>query len=383
MSTDNLEQYPQLSALMARSFLAYLDISRATIDAVVAETNSSIGYLHKFNEATQSISLGVWSKDVAQNCQTTHHNHYPLKEAGVWADSIRQRQLVVHNDYEQSTGNLPDGHFPLRNHMSIPIVRNDEIVAVIGVGNRDGGFDSDSQERFKRLVDPAWNCLQKKVKELVDHHAAFREKFEEQDEMDVLVNMTQALSRAFELRDGYTSLHQMNVAEICTMIGKKLNWPSLRLQGLRIGASLHDIGKIGVPIAVLNKTGKLNAAEFELVKLHSEYGANVFVDLEFPWDIYSMILQHHERMDGSGYPQGLTGSEICMEARIIAVADTFDAIRNSRPYRKALGIDHAIEVLIEGRDKLYDYTVVDTFLECIREEGFLEDSAYPHGNSGE
>jgi putative nucleotidyltransferase with HDIG domain len=184
----------------------------------------------------------------------------------------------------------------------------------------------------------------------------------------MLVDMLGAISRALEIRDEYTSSHQRNVAHICGLIADDLDIPFQQKEGLIIGALVHDIGKIAIPSQILNKTGKLLYAEYLLLQSHAEVGSSIFSHVTFPWPILEIIEQHHERLDGSGYPKGLKGNQIVMEARIIAVADTFDAMASDRPYRKALGAQKAIQCLTEGRGKLFDPYVVDAFLRCYQQD---------------
>jgi HD-GYP domain-containing protein (c-di-GMP phosphodiesterase class II) len=139
---------------------------------------------------------------------------------------------------------------------------------------------------------------------------------------------------------------------------------------LNLGAEIHDIGKINVPAEILSKPGKLSAAEFNLIKVHPAAGAEILKDVEFPWPIAEMIHQHHERLDGSGYPRGLKGDQIIQEARIIAVADVVEAMSSNRPYRQGKGIDAALAEVASGRDTHFDARAVDACLKLFREQHF-------------
>ena len=138
------------------------------------------------------------------------------------------------------------------------------------------------------------------------------------------------------------------------------------LQGLRLASLVHDIGKVNVPVEILSKPGTLSELEFELIRTHSEAGYNILKKINFPWPIAKMVLQHHERMDGSGYPNGLTGEEILLEARIIAVADVVEAMATHRPYRASLGVGFALEEIEANRGRLYDKVVADICLNLFR-----------------
>ena len=143
-----------------------------------------------------------------------------------------------------------------------------------------------------------------------------------------------------------------------------------QVEGVRITASLHDIGKIGVPAEILSKPGRLIDIEFNLIKNHPQTGYELLKDIEFPWPVAQIVLQHHERMDGSGYPQGLKSEDILLEARILAVADVVEAMASHRPYRAALGIEAALEEISKNEGILYDAEVVDACLKLFTEKGF-------------
>jgi len=173
-----------------------------------------------------------------------------------------------------------------------------------------------------------------------------------------------------EIRDPYTAGHERRVAEIAVAIGAELGFDARRQQGLRIAGSLHDVGKISIPSEILSKPGKLTAVEYLMVKGHPQASYEILKNVEFPWPVAQVALQHHERMDGSGYPQGLKGEEILFEARIMSVADVVEAMSSHRPYRAGLGIDKALTELERGRGSAYDPVVVDACLKLFRENGY-------------
>ena len=179
-----------------------------------------------------------------------------------------------------------------------------------------------------------------------------------------------AISATVEKRDPYTSGHQNRVAILSVAIATDLGWSDSKKEGLRLGSLIHDIGKIHIPAEILNRPGKLTDAEFSIIKSHPQVGFEIVEHTDFPWPIKEMILQHHERIDGSGYPNGLTGEFIVDEAKVIAVADVVEAITAHRPYRPALGIDAGLEEIERGKGTAYDPMVVDSCLKIIRAQGF-------------
>jgi putative two-component system response regulator len=194
------------------------------------------------------------------------------------------------------------------------------------------------------------------------HHQLEMEQAK-QDIVDALEQTIGVLSRAIELRDLYTDGHQKRVALLATAIAEDMGMPSDTVTGIRLGSLVHDVGKIKVPAEILSCPRKLTKDEMDIIKTHLSAGYDILEGATFPWPVARMVLEHHERLDGSGYPSGLKGEEICLEARVVAVADVVEAMTSFRPYRAALGVDAAVEEIRNGRGTLYDSTVVDS---CIR-----------------
>jgi len=176
----------------------------------------------------------------------------------------------------------------------------------------------------------------------------------------------EAISKLVEARDPYTAGHQRRVAELAEKIGEELDLPPEQLKGLRVTGFIHDVGKIGVPAEILTKPTRLDETEFALVKRHSQIGYEVLKTVDFHWPVAQTVLQHHERIDGSGYPQGLKGDSILLDARIVAVADVVESMASHRPYRPSLGIDAALAEIERGRKTLYDAGVADACIKLFR-----------------
>ncbi len=180
----------------------------------------------------------------------------------------------------------------------------------------------------------------------------------------------QALAATVETRDPYTAGHQKRVADLSRAIAKEMGLSLDRVEGIRMAGTIHDIGKICVPAEILSKPGKISESEFNIIRTHSQAGYDILKDIEFPWPIAEMVLQHQERMDGSGYPNGLKGDQIIIGARILAVADVVEAMSSHRPYRASLGIDNALEEISKNKGVFYDPDVVDACLKIFREKGY-------------
>ncbi len=171
-----------------------------------------------------------------------------------------------------------------------------------------------------------------------------------------------ALASAVEMREPYTAGHQQRVTRVATIIAEELGLPEDQISGLRMAGVVHDIGKLSIPAEILSKTIPLTKIEWEMIKNHPRIGYEILKSVEFPWPVAETVLQHHERMNGSGYPQGLAGQDILLEARILSVADTIEAMSYPRPYRMPVGIEKALEEISQNRGILYDPDVVDACL---------------------
>jgi PAS domain S-box-containing protein len=180
----------------------------------------------------------------------------------------------------------------------------------------------------------------------------------------------QAMAVTVERRDPYTAGHQRRVADLARTIATEMKLSGDQIDGIRMAAIIHDLGKISVPAEILSKPTKSIPMEFNLIKIHSQSGYDILKDIDFPWPIARIVLEHHERMDGSGYPNGLTGEHLLIESRIIAVADTVEAIASNRPYRPSLGIEKALEEIDQNKGILFDPDVVRACLKIFREKGY-------------
>jgi len=178
------------------------------------------------------------------------------------------------------------------------------------------------------------------------------------------------IGKIAETRDPYTAGHQKNVSQVATFIAQEMKLPQDKIEGIRIASLVHDIGKISLPAEILNKPTKLSEIEYSLIKDHSQVGYDILKSIEFSWPVAQIVLQHHERLDGSGYPRGLKGEDIIIEARIIGVADVVEAMSSHRPYRPALGVDAALEEISKNKGILYDSEVVDVCLKLFKKKEF-------------
>jgi len=188
-----------------------------------------------------------------------------------------------------------------------------------------------------------------------------------------LAGTIQAISTTIEMRDPYTAGHQRRVALLAEAIAREMKLPEAQVEGIRFAAEIHDIGKIYVPAEILSKPTKLTELEYTIIKTHHQAGYDILKNIEFPWPIAQIVLQHHERINGSGYPNALKNGEILLEAKILAVADVVEAMSSHRPYRPSFGLDKALEEIQLNRGRLYEPEVVDSCLRLFKEKRFSLD----------
>jgi putative two-component system response regulator len=194
-----------------------------------------------------------------------------------------------------------------------------------------------------------------------------------QDLREAMKGIVQAMALTIEMRDPYTAGHQQRVAELARAIATGMGLSEEKIYGLYMAGMIHDLGKISVPAEILSKPGRLSDAEIQLVRTHPQAGYDILKNIKFPWPIAQITLQHHERVNGSGYPQGLSGEAIMLEAKILAVADVVEAMASHRPYRAALGLEEALKEISRNRGLLYDSNVADTCLRVFEGKKFIFD----------
>lgn len=185
-----------------------------------------------------------------------------------------------------------------------------------------------------------------------------------------MTGLVSALVRLVDIRDPYTAGHQIRVAQLAATLARELGLAETKVEEIRLAAMIHDIGKIYVPAEFLAKPGKLNSLELDIVKLHAQIGHDILEPISFPFPLPKIVRQHHERLDGSGYPQGLASAEIMPEAKIIAVADVVEAMSSHRPYRPSLGLQGALDEIRQGQGRLYQPEVVEACLDLFTNRGW-------------
>jgi len=287
-------------------------------------------YISRWYKKEELLNLGAWA---LKTPEAAVYQDNVLKE--LWANG----ELIFESEHRRKDGSV----IPVEIFARILAVEGRELILSVA---RDITERKQSEAQVRQALDSLHQALQGTVV---------------------------ALANTVEIKDPYTAGHQRRVAQLSCAMARELGWPADRVEGIQVLCFLHDLGKIAVPAEILNKPGKISPTEFSLIKVHPEVGYDILKDIAFPWPVAQGVLQHHERLDGSGYPSGLTAEEITPEAKILAVADVVEAMASHRPYRPALGIDQALEEITQNKGKLYDPDAVDVCVRLLTEKDFRFD----------
>jgi len=273
----------------------------------------------------------------------------------------------------------------IRSYVVVPLRARGELIGSLNVGfSSPHETTDDAIQAATELANQLAIALrQAQLRQDVERHAAELERHVEdlsaaKTELEdsylslsrALSQTVEALAAAAEVRDPYTAGHQRRVTELAVAIAGVLDLDEVRIEGLRVAGLMHDIGKLAVPAELLSKPSRLTETEYSLIQGHPETACSILGTVEFPWPIPNIVIQHHERLDGSGYPGGLKGDEILLEARILAVADVVEAMSSHRPYRPALGAEKALAEVREGAGTRFDEKVVSVCAELFESGGF-------------
>lgn len=290
-------------------------------------------------------------------------------------EAIRSRTPQGIDNIEASTAMLLPREEALRRGyiscIALPLRSGDSVMGVLAIyAAESNAFDDEEVKLLMELADDLVYGIGALRTRVEREHAMEQNRLNTARMEKALLETIEAIGSALEKRDPYTAGHQRQVAKLAHAIAQEMKLPQEIAEGIYMGCLIHDIGKIYIPAEILSRPGTLTNAEFEIIKCHPQVGYDIIKGIEFPWPVAKMILEHHERMNGSGYPQGLKGDEISLEARILAVADVVEAMASHRPYRPAVGLDRALEEISQNREILYDPRAVDVCLRLFREKGF-------------
>jgi len=294
-------------------------------------------------------------------------------------DVMNSNRRVIVNDIENSDYSEQWKQTLLRHGFKSifvqPIIVEGNSIGVISIFSSEKNRFSDEKENtiISGIGESIGHCitLLRARKEMAVAAAELEKSYEQLQE--TIKGISFSITKIIETRDPYTAGHQQRVAKLAVSIARELGLPENQIHGIYFAGILHDIGKVNVPIEILVKPTRLTEDEFNIIKLHSVYGYEILKNIPFQWNVGMFILQHHERLNGSGYPDGLKENEILQEAKIIAVADVVEAMAYDRPYRAALGIDEALREIESKKGILFDPASVDTCIKLFKEKGFVFD----------
>ncbi len=333
------------------------------------------GYLHAAvgyaeNDSEKSITPIAWTG--------TNESHFWVQNP-VWADTeqgqipiaraIRSGTTQICRNIANSTEFKPWRDAALARgyvaNIVLPLSDGNKTFGGLSIYSSEANAFNEEEVRLleEMASDLTYGIITLRTRAEHEHHATVLRQSLEQS--------IQTIADTVEARDPYTAGHQRRVSELATAIAREMGLPEERVNGIHFAAMIHDLGKIRIPAEILSKPGKLSELEYLMIKTHPQAGHDILKDVKFPWPIADIILQHHERLDGSGYPQGLKGDAILLEARLLTVADVVEAMSSHRPYRPGLGIDAALDEIVRLRGTSFDAQVVDACVTLFRERGYV------------
>lgn len=330
------ETMPELLESICKAITNNTPFVLCWIGMAVADAEKSVAVLAAAGEASQYIG--------ELNISWDTNSPYGQGPTG---RCLRTRSLQIMSDSGHDGSFQPwlekASAFGIRSSLSVPLLHPDGNAALMIYSRAPDAFSESVLHVFESLAMEVSNGIEKiRLKEKLAAEQAERAAYQKQLD-EALYQTIRALSLTLESRDPYTAGHEERVSEIACSIARALGWSQFRIQGLRLAALVHDIGKIAIPSEILTKPSRLSNAEMALIREHPETGYRILKDIPFPWPIARIVREHHEKIDGTGYPQGLRGDQILEESRILSIADIVESMASFRPYRQALGIDIALK----------------------------------------
>jgi putative nucleotidyltransferase with HDIG domain len=336
-------------------------IVRRVIEHAGDATGSPLAYLFFVDPAHKTMTLAAWRDRSQPHVTMANAESRAVSKAGLFTECVKARHPTSSNDlsWKPQTDGLPD----LQRYLAVPMLADEQTVAILGVANRDAGYGEDDQRVLSAMAEGVWRVLQAKRS-----HAQTLSSLQRTDV--ALQGMIDAFVRMSERHDPHTAGSSRRVAALAVALAREAGLDGERQHALRVAALLHDVGNIAVPAAILSKPAALTEQEIALMRTHAEEGCKLLADVDFGAPVAEIVYEHHERCDGGGYPRGLKGEDIRIEARILAIADTVEAMCSSRPYRAALGIDAAIDEINKNAGKLFDLHLVTACTRLVRQRGY-------------
>ncbi len=354
---NQLHALIELSSLI-NSSLDTREIRKRAIQASMKLLDAEAGSLILIDKESQDLFFEVALGDKCNDIKKVR-----LKRGqGIAGWVVEKGEAIIVHDVQSDNRFFKvadeQSKYTTMNMICVPLKSKDQILGVLqAINKKSGVFDDEDKDALSALAN--------QVAIAIENANLYQEL------KDAFYGTAEALAETIEIRDPYTGGHTKRVMNYCMMIGKSVGLSSKELENLRLAAILHDVGKIGVRDDVLLKEGRLNHEEIEKMVMHSTYGAEILSHIKQLKDVIPGVRGHHERIDGRGYPDNLKGNDIPVIAKIIAVADTFDAMTSDRPYRKAMGSEAAFDELRKNSGIQFDNEVVDTFIKAYQEKASI------------
>lgn len=371
---------------VSRSLLQYIGsddrqhMFEVFLESILSLTKSEYGFIAEviYPQGEDMYLKSHAITDIAWNDETRqlYKKYAPNLEfrnlETLYGAVIKTGEPVIANDpaNDSRSSGLPEGHPPLKHFLGLPFRSRDKMIGMVGIANREGGYDDELVEYLQPFLATCSNLM-----EAYDSEKRRRQAEDDLSESYLRLQKTfdgvvRALVSTTEIRDPYTAGHQKRVAQLAAAIAWKMKLPPKQVEYLYIAATIHDLGKVSIPTDILTKPGMISEAESQLIRMHPKISYEILNEIDFDGPVADIAYQHHERLDGSGYPEGLKGEDIMLEAKILAVADVVEAMVSHRPYRPALGIDQALEEIKRNRGVLFEPAVVDACITVVDNKQF-------------
>ncbi len=373
----HLEQIEALREI-DRAIISTLDLAEV-LDIILEELERVIPYhsvaIFLLSDGTAKVAAARGHPDVARALGVS----FRVQDDALVAELMQGKRPLVLADAQADERFLARGATGyVRSWIGVPLIAKGKAVGFLTIDHREPGvYGEESVEIAEAFAGQVAIAIENaRLYEEAQRELAERKRAEEglrqsygqlQRTLEGTVNV---LVSTIEMKDPYTAGHQRRATQLACAIARVVGLAEEQVEGIRMAGLIHDIGKITVPAEILSKPGQLNDLEWGMIKAHPQVGYDILKTVEFPWPVAQIVLQHHERMDGSGYPEGLSAEEIIVEARILGVADVIEAMASFRPYRPARGLDKALEEISQNRGILYDPEVVDVCLKVFTEDRF-------------
>jgi putative nucleotidyltransferase with HDIG domain len=369
--------FPLPSAVMIDqcSRLGVDDLMEVILTSAANLVHADHGFFYVYDPHTDTLELKK-----AIGCSRAQIGYQMSRGAGLVGKVLRTGKPMVVNDYQTWEGRHPDPRWDqIRAIIAMPLIFDGKVIGAFGLAHLQElkTFEKEDMAALSRFSALAAVVLLNEIvhgrvqHELTVHKRMWEELRRRNDHLlETFVATINALATTIEMKDPYTAAHQRWVTRLACAIAGEMALAKEQVDGLRMAGLIHDIGKLNVPAELLLKPHRLTAIEYEAIKIHPQSGYDIVKEIQFPWPIAQIILQHHERMDGSGYPHGISGTEILLEAKLLAVADVVESMSSHRPYRDAHGIEIALEEIARNSGILYDPAAVTACLTVFQDKGF-------------